>query len=66
MKSQEKGEEKEMPKYSGGMGIIYVEINTIDNVPSLLNTLINSCVPCTQALISSQFCMAELLSPSSF
>lgn len=32
------GEEKEMPKCSGGTGIIYVESNTIDDVPPPLNT----------------------------
>lgn len=67
MESEERREEKEMPKCSGGTGIIYVGSNKIDNVPSLLNIQINSCVPCPCALMPSQFCIiAALLTLSSF
>lgn len=45
------GKEKEMPKSSGGICIIPVEINIMLDVPLPLNTLINSCVPCTCALV---------------
>ena len=50
-----KGGRRKMPKSSGGTGVIYVESNAIDDVPPLLNSLINSCVSCTFALIPSQF-----------
>lgn len=66
MESEDKREEKEMPKCSGGTGIIYVGSNTRDNAPSLLNTLINSCVPCPCALIPSQFSIIAPLLTLSF
>lgn len=56
-----------MPKCSGGTAVSYVASNTTDDVPPLLNTLINSCVSYTCALIPSQFyIIAALLSLSSF
>lgn len=57
----------EKPQRFNSVIQVLLENKPLILVPSPLNTLINSCVPCTQSLISSQFCIiAALLSPSYF